>query len=115
MNSRELSRLFGENVQFRRKKMGLTQEELAERIGIGQQSLSRMERGGIAPKFERLQDFAAVLNCSVAELFRPRSETDDAPEAALADMLHGLVPYEKEVIVRFVRDLASVFRKNRYQ
>lgn len=115
MNSRELTRLFGANIQFRRKKLGLTQEELAERIGIGQQSLSRMERGGIAPKFERLQDFAAVLNCSVAELFHSHSETDDALETVLADMLNDLVPYEKEVIVRFIHDLASVFRKNRYQ
>ena len=38
----------GANIQQKRKLRGLTQEKLAEMVGIGQQSLSRMEKGQLA-------------------------------------------------------------------
>lgn len=72
---RALSKLIGVNIQERRKKLGLTQENLAEKIGVGQQSLSRMERGDIAPKLERLPDVAATLQCSGGGLFRSTAGT----------------------------------------
>ncbi len=40
-----LTKIFGNNIRKRRKGLYLTQVELAERLGIGQQSLSRIERG----------------------------------------------------------------------
>ncbi len=51
-----LTKIFGNNIRKRRKGLYLTQVELAERLGIGQQSLSRIERGVTAPKFERLEE-----------------------------------------------------------
>lgn len=36
----------------------MTQETLAETLGISQESLCRMEKGLIVPRFERLFDFA---------------------------------------------------------
>ena len=66
---------FGTIVAERRKSLGISQETLAERIGVSQESLSRMERGFIAPRFERLQLFADALGCSIADLFKVRTET----------------------------------------
>ena len=36
---RNLTKQVGKNIQMRRKKLALSQERMAERIGIGQQSL----------------------------------------------------------------------------
>lgn len=42
---KELLRVIGENVKKYREKANLTQAELAEKIGIGTASVSRIERG----------------------------------------------------------------------
>jgi len=73
----------GQNIQFRRKKRKLTQEALAEMVGIGQQSLSRMEKGRIAPRIERLQDFAVALGCMAVDFLQETSVEDDEPMSAL--------------------------------
>ena len=42
----------GENIQTIRKYRGMTQQELADKIGINMQSLSKIERGVNYPTFE---------------------------------------------------------------
>ena len=84
-----LAERVGANILAKRKMRGLTQAALAERIGVEQQSLSRMENGKIAPRFERLECLAASLHCSVAELFMVPAQVDNHM-AAIADMLGPL-------------------------
>ena len=55
---------------------GWNQTEFAERLGIGADSLSRMERGLVAPRFSRLELIANTLECSVAELFMTQSDRE---------------------------------------
>ena len=57
-NARTLAMQVGAVIAPRRKQMGLTQVQLATRLGITQDSLSRMENGAIAPKFSRLPELA---------------------------------------------------------
>ena len=47
--------------------MGLSQDELAHRVGIGRQALSAIENGGDF-KVSVLRKIAVVLNCSTDEL-----------------------------------------------
>ena len=42
---KELLGIIGENVKKYREKANLTQAELAEKVGIGTASVSRIERG----------------------------------------------------------------------
>jgi DNA-binding Xre family transcriptional regulator len=51
-----------------RKHRGLNQEQLAERVGIGQNTLSRIETGKIAYTQPVLEAIADAMNCSVADL-----------------------------------------------
>ena len=61
VDSKLLSKQVGQRMQEKRKELDLTQEQMAERIGISQQSLSSKERGISAPKFERLPDCPSSL------------------------------------------------------
>jgi transcriptional regulator with XRE-family HTH domain len=88
--------------------LGLSQSELAERVGINQESLSKMENGRISPKFERLQRFADVLGCRVEDLFKFKPEQPLEQAAVIADMIQGLPDAEREVIVRMIGDMVSV-------
>ena len=68
-NKEPLAVIVGANITAKRKRMGLNQAQLAEQIGIGPDSLSRIESGVTAPKFQTLEKMAQVLECPVAELF----------------------------------------------
>ena len=45
----------GENIQIIRKHRGMKQQELANKIGINMQSLSKIERGVNYPTFDTLE------------------------------------------------------------
>jgi len=48
-----------------RKKLGMSQEELALKIGISQKSISKYERGTSRPSFEALIAMSALFHCSI--------------------------------------------------
>ena len=47
---------------------GLTQEELAKRVGTDQSQISGYENGRIMPSGPRLQELAKALGCSADEI-----------------------------------------------
>jgi transcriptional regulator with XRE-family HTH domain len=98
----------GENIARRRRSLGLTQEQLAERLNIGQNALSRMEKGAISPKTARLRDFAAILQCSPADLFREAEPDAGELTAILAELIGPLPPHARQAIVRIVRESAAL-------
>ena len=67
---------FGQRLRYLRRQRDLTQEQLAELVGISVEFLSNMERGINAPSFETLEQLAMSLNVSVKDLFD--SEVMDA-------------------------------------
>ena len=69
-----LAKLVGCNIAARRKQKNWTQAQLGEKLGIGTDSLCRIERGVMAPRFQRLDDIAHFLDCSVADLFKTPEE-----------------------------------------
>lgn len=114
MNSKDVSKLAAQvgRVMARRRKMcGMTQAMLAEKLGITQDSLSRMEKGVMAPKFSRLPEVAHFLDCRVADLFREASPESDDWAAAIAEELRDLSPDGRELILNLVREIARSLRK----
>ncbi|MDP6589312.1 MAG: helix-turn-helix transcriptional regulator [Alphaproteobacteria bacterium] len=59
-----------------RKKAGLTQEQMAERLGTKKSNISRLEsiNSGISPRLATIEDYARVLGFSVRVEFDPRAE-----------------------------------------
>ena len=58
----------GSYICLLRKQRGLTQAELAERIGVTDKAVSRWERGKGFPDITLLPPLAQVLGTSVTEL-----------------------------------------------
>lgn len=65
----DAKRLVGERVQCLRKRKGLSQEELAGKIGIDTKSLSRLERGAHYPSMETLERIRAELDVELRDFF----------------------------------------------
>lgn len=55
----------GQFIQSCRKELGLTQNEMGERLGVSPQSVSNWERGESLPDVSLLPDLACMLRCSV--------------------------------------------------
>lgn len=58
----------GRFIAEKRKELGLTQQQLAERLNISFQAVSKWENGSTYPNIESLYELATALNVSVDEI-----------------------------------------------
>lgn len=63
---------FGEFIQSRRKELGLTQAELAERLNVTAKAVSRWERGVGFPDINLLEPLANMLELTLVELMQSK-------------------------------------------
>lgn len=105
-----LTRQLGKHIRSRRRQLELTQEQLAEMIGVGHQALSRIESGKMAPKMDRLPSLAQSLQCSVADLFRSQDTQNHLFSAVLEDVLSGLSLEKQQLVVEHIRGLAYLLK-----
>ncbi len=65
----KLPKVLGKKIQKRRKSLELTQEELAEKIGIRRAYMGYIEQGRYAPSLEVVEKIARALSLKVSDLF----------------------------------------------
>lgn len=65
-----------ENIKAFRKDRGLTQEELAIRVNVVRQTVSKWEKGLSVPDADMLQKIAEVLEVSVSQLLGREEEPE---------------------------------------
>lgn len=81
----------GENIQAARKSKGLSQEALAEQVGVSRQALGKWEKDTALPSLDNLRALAAVLDVSVDALLGT-AQPDGTPEPTLTlDNLRALL------------------------
>ncbi len=110
MSENLLAVLLGQNIATQRKRLGITQKELAIRLNISQDAMIRIEKGRIAPKMGRIQDIAQNLECSVAYLFRTEEESTSERGQIIADMIKDLPPNAQEAIIDFISASLKVIK-----
>lgn len=59
---------FNKNLKFLRKKEGLTQEELAEKLNVSRQSVTKWESGNAISDIEKIKEIAYIFSISVDSL-----------------------------------------------
>ena len=52
-----------------RKSAGLTQAQLAEKVGVSQATVSEWERGDYLPGAQKLPALADALGCTISDLY----------------------------------------------
>lgn len=62
------------NITFYRKKLGYTQNQLAEKIGVKTTSVSSWERGANSPDIETLYAICKLFNISLDEMYGVNTE-----------------------------------------
>ena len=80
----------GQNIQTARRAKGLSQEALAERIGVSRQALGKWEKDTALPGLDNLQVLAAELGTGVDALLGAE-QADPAAPAVTLDALRDLL------------------------
>lgn len=61
---------FSENLLYLRKKNKITQEELADKLGVSRQSVSKWETGEAYPETEKLIDLCDIFGVTLDDMVR---------------------------------------------
>lgn len=80
----------GRQIALLRKHKGITQEELAQKLSVSPQAISKWENGHTMPEVSLLVELSRILDKSIDEILVP---LDGA--ALHANFEHILLPYEK--------------------
>ena len=72
---------FSEKLTALRKQAGLSQEQLANRLGVTRQSVSKWESGAALPELVKLISLSEMFGVSVDYLVKDRME-EPTPAAA---------------------------------
>lgn len=89
-------------IRDRRLALGLTQQQLADKLGVTDKAVSKWERCVSCPDITLLRDLAGALEVSVSELLA--GELDAAPSAVL--------PEVEDVVLDTVRYAETARQKN---
>ena len=70
MKQEVLSMTLGDILQYLRKVNDITQEELAERLSVSRQTISKWEMNQAYPEIPKLIEIGNVFHCKIDELLR---------------------------------------------
>ena len=95
--------IVGRFITKKRKEQNLTQEQLAERLGISNKTISKWETGKCMPDYAVVKNLCEELNVSVSELM-DGEETDDKSirmydEEQILDLLRRTQELEKQKVM----------------
>ena len=73
---------FSDNLQYLRKKRGLTQEQFAEQLEVSRQAVSKWESAQSYPEMEKLLLMCELFDCSLDELVKGDMTQEDKEDSA---------------------------------
>lgn len=105
----------GDRVRARREQLGMTQIELAGKVGLRDQAISNIEHGKQSPNAESLTLLADSLQCSADWLL---GRTDEpGGYATMADLdnqeLQLITAYRAGNMVEIIMDMAARLARDR--
>ncbi|MFT3776748.1 MAG: helix-turn-helix transcriptional regulator [Ottowia sp.] len=102
---RRIAAALGARIAELRTSQGLTQEQVAEQLDMGNQAISRIERGAVLPPITRLYELGEVLGCRVDEFLLDASDRGTDQAAVITQQLAGLAPADRDMVLGIVSQL----------
>ena len=83
----DYSKILGESIYRNRKQKRMTQAELAEKAGVTEQTIRKIEHGDGNPQFEVVCALVTTLMIDPAEIFYPEADPEDPARKELEILL----------------------------
>lgn len=108
----------GEKIKYYRKRLGLSQEELGQRLGVKFSAVSKWERGQVENiPASRLRMMADLFGVTPASLIDDESAPDEAvallqqlrdEDRALLAVARNMTPEEVKVMTEFAKKMKGI-------
>lgn len=103
----DLCKRIGNTIALRRHQAGLTQEQVAERLEIGNEAVSRLERGIAMVTVPRLFELAEIFSCETADLLTASSPHSDDQAKRFNEMLSRLSQSDRQLLLNIMEQLSN--------
>jgi transcriptional regulator with XRE-family HTH domain len=111
-NSKKLSQsMMGEAIRQQRRRLGMTQAQLATLIKTQSDSISRIERGHHQPSLARLEKIASALEISPEALIARASHSPSREILALLKEIESLHPDAQSFVLESLRKHIAFFSR----
>lgn len=107
-----LPKRLGGNIANRRKTLGWTQATLAEHMAMEPESISRFERGATLPSLASLEQLAAFLNTTMADLLAECPEDAYSEAQRISALLSDLTPEARLGVLEVVERVCRLLKKS---
>ncbi len=92
----------GKKIMELRKKNGLSQEELAERVGVARQTISKWELGETSPDLKQAKELSKIFRVSLDELVNNDIKDILVEKTSNTEKLAGLILKLLKFMVIFI-------------
>jgi transcriptional regulator with XRE-family HTH domain len=106
-NEQAVNKKIGKTIAHKRRVVDLTQEQVAEHLGIGPEAYSRIERGLVSPGIFKLYELADLFECGVESFLVEGSKRPSDQAAYIAQMLSKNSVADRQLIIAMVEKLSS--------
>lgn len=97
----DLAIYIGNKIRYYRNLNKMTQQELADKIGIGKAAISNYESGYRTPQQNRMFELSEALGVSINDLFPPTKEEKSVLDKII-DITTQLKPLRQEKVYNYV-------------
>ena len=93
-----------------RKEKNMTQEQLAEQLGVSNRTVSRWETGSNMPDISLLTEIAEFYDVSIPEIIHGERKSEEMREdiKEVAETMSDYAKAEKEKVVKSIRDMSII-------
>ncbi len=107
----DIKQVLADAVRESRTKLGLSQEKLAEHLGLDTRTILNIEAGRGNPKFEILYPIVTYLKIPADTIFYPDSENEQPNLQRLLTTLKDCTDQEADALLPMVRYMLDLLRK----
>ena len=100
----------GKFIALKRKQKNLTQEQLAEKLGVSNKTISKWETGANMPDISLLVNIAEIFNVSIPEIINGerKSEIMEKEAKKVAEAMSDYATAEKAVLLKRVKVISII-------
>jgi transcriptional regulator with XRE-family HTH domain len=109
----QIAAVIGRNLAAVRKRQGLTQAAVAERIDVDAETISRFERGTVTPGISTLERLCSALECSWTDILEGTSTDAQQLGPDIARVLAPLSAADRQFILNQMKAWAEHMKAQR--
>lgn len=106
-NYDDIGKVLGQQIAAHRRALNLTQLQLAERLGVEPETVSRFERGTSLPSLTRLVELSEVLEVGVGRLLTQASPLAYDQHEELQQIFARVSPADRALLMTFMRQFGE--------